>query len=221
MPDTEIAIFPLASVVLFPGIQVPLHVFEPRYREMTADALSSGGEIGMAVVPPEHAHAMGGDPPLHPIGCAGSIAQHQRLPDGRYNMILHGTRRFRLLDEAGRAPGRLYRWARIEPLEDPYPETAHAAVAELRPLIVEHVVALVRRTDPERAVQIADDRFHGVDGALFVNSLCQAIPFGIDEKLALLDAPDVASRCELLEGLLSLRVAGLSGAGAAGSSSIH
>jgi len=221
MASDELPIFPLTGVVLFPEAQAPLHIFEPRYRQMTEAALAGGQRIGMAVIDPEHARETSGDPPLHPIGCTGLIRQAQQLPDGRFNIVLEGTHRFRILEEPPRPPERLYRMARVELLEDPFPACDQAPAASLRQRIVDHVAELVRRSDPERARQFSEQIFQGVGDGAFVNSLCQALSFPPDEKLALLDAPDVLSRFELLEGLLSFRVAGLGAGGSRGSQSVH
>ena len=221
METEELPIFPLSGVVLFPEAQAPLHIFEPRYRQMTEAALAGSQRIGMVIIDPEHVHETAGDPPLHPIGCAGSLRQAQELPDGRFNIVLEGTQRFRILEEPPRPPDRLYRVARVELLDDPFPDRDQEPAVRLRDRIVEHVAELVRRSDPERAARFSDEIFRGVGDAAFVNSLCQALSFPPDEKLALLDAPDVLSRFELLEGLLSFRLAGLGAGGTRGSQSVH
>jgi Lon protease-like protein len=169
--DTELPIFPLSNVVLFPGVQAPLHLFEPRYRQMAEHALATSRRIGMVTVPPEHVAGMEADPPVYPVGCAGVIAQSQRLPDGCYDVVLHGTQRFRIIGELPRGGDRLYRVAEVEPLDDPYPSSQRGHVASLRRSIVELVASLVRQSDPERAEQISPELFRGVDDATFVNSL--------------------------------------------------
>jgi Lon protease-like protein len=221
MTSADLPIFPLTGVVLFPEVQAPLHIFEPRYRQMTEAALASSQQIGMVVIAPEHAHEASGDPPLHPIGCAGTIRQAQKLPDGRYNLMLEGTRRFRILHEPAGPADRLYRVAQVELLDDPFTTADRQAAAGLRDQIVAHVAELVRRSDPKRARSFSEKIFEGVGEAAFVNSLCQAMRFPTEEKLALLDAPDVLTRCQLLEGLLSFRVAGLGAGGRQGSASVH
>jgi Lon protease-like protein len=214
-------IFPLTGVVLFPESQAPLHIFEPRYRQMTEAALAGSQRIGMVVIDPEHARDAAGDPPLHPIGCAGVLRQAQQLPDGRYNIVLEGTHRFRILEEPPRPAEQLYRAARVEPIDDPFPDCDRAQAGTLREQIVDHVSELMRRSDPERAQEFSEQIFQGVGHAAFVNSLCQALSFPPEEKLALLDAPGVLPRFELLEGLLSFRVAGMSAAGGSGPQSVH
>ena len=221
MAREELAIFPLTTVVLFPCVQTPLHIFEQRYRQMTAEALAGDRQIGMVVIPEAHAHTTAGDPPVHPIGCAGEIGQAQKLPDGRYNFVLQGTWRFRILSEPAAPAERLYRTAIAERLDDPFPENAREPAAALRRRIVEQVSTLVQRSDPRRARQVSPEIFAGVDDPVFVNSMCQALAFPPQEKLALLEAPSVLSRFELLEGLLSFRVARDGLHTRTGSSSVH
>src|SRR5262245_57325268 len=110
----EIALFPLSSVVLFPRVRTPLHIFEPRYRQMTEHALAGDRHIGMVAVLPEHEAGMAGDPPVYPVGCAGVISDARRLPDGRFHIVLDGVWRFRICDELARPSERLYRTARVE-----------------------------------------------------------------------------------------------------------
>jgi Lon protease-like protein len=217
----EIALFPLSNVVLFPKVQTPLHLFEPRYRQLCEHVLAGSRRIGMVAVPPEHAGEMAGDPPVHAVGCAGAIGQHQRLPDGRYNIVLIGLHRFRILEELPPARNRLYRVARIERLEDPLPAAAEARVVDLRARIVRIVGALVSRSDPARAAAVTPELFGGVDDATFVNSLCSAFAFPAPERQALLEAPDIPARYERLEGLLSFRLAEIDARGAARSSRVH
>ncbi|HEV8395427.1 MAG TPA: LON peptidase substrate-binding domain-containing protein, partial [Vicinamibacterales bacterium] len=99
MLPTTIPIFPLPNVVLFPNVFLPLHIFEPRYREMVADALASDRMIGMVLLRPGWERDYEGRPPVYPIGCSGVMTHAERLPDGRYNIVLRGVERFRLLEE--------------------------------------------------------------------------------------------------------------------------
>lgn len=216
----RIAIFPLSTVVLFPGVQTPLHLFEPRYRQLAEAVLAGDRRIGMVVVPPEHLAAMADDPPVYPVGCAGSLTRAQRLPDGRFDILLAGSSRFRLLSEVERPPERLYRIAEVELLDDSYPESEREAVRALRERIVEQVRALVERADPERGDPLSEQLFEGVDDVAFVNSLCNALAFSAPEKQGLLEAGSVPQRFERLDGLLAFRLAGLGGA-AARSETLH
>ena len=83
----EIPIFPLSNVVLFPQIHCPLHIFEPRYRQMTQAALDGDRRIGMVAVRPDAVSEIRGDPPVFHVGCVGTIVEHQQLDDGRFNLL--------------------------------------------------------------------------------------------------------------------------------------
>ena len=218
MSPDELAIFPLSNVVLFPGVQAPLHVFEPRYRQLTEQALAGSRLIGMVAVPPEHAAQLAGDPPVYPIGCAGSIAWSQRLPDGRYNLVLTGSHRFRIAAEAPRTAQRLYRVVEAVRLDDPFPAASRERAAELRRRIIERLRQL---GGPGSGQRISAELFAGVDDAIFANSLCQGLAFEPAEKQGLLEAPDIACRLERLDGLLAFRVAAAGGQAAAGSQRLH
>jgi Lon protease-like protein len=106
----RIPLFPLPGVVLLPGTLLPLHIFEPRYRAMVADALSGDRTIGMAMMKPGWERA-GRNPAIYPVGGAGRIVDSEELPDGRYDIVLQGEFRYRVLEESAPAP---YRVARVE-----------------------------------------------------------------------------------------------------------
>src|SRR6187401_894355 len=108
-----LTLFPLPNAVLFPNVFLPLHVFEPRYREMVADAVASDRLIGMALLRPGWERDYEGRPPVYPIGCSGVITHVERLPDGRYNIVLRGLERFRIVSEDDE---KTYRRATIDPL---------------------------------------------------------------------------------------------------------
>ena len=92
-------LFPLPNVVLFPNVFLPLHIFEPRYREMVADAITGDRMIGMVLLRPGWEQDYDGRPPVYPIGCSGLITHVEQLADGRYNIVLRGFERFRILAE--------------------------------------------------------------------------------------------------------------------------
>lgn len=199
----RLPLFPLPDVVLFPRVKTPLHLFEPRYRQLARDVLAGERRIGMAVVHPDHLDEIAGDPPLVRVGCCGVVTESQRLPDGRYNIVLLGEHRFRILDEDERDEERLYRVARIERLEDPYPPETRDRVARLRANITENTSVLIRRTQPERAAVLDPELFAGVDDATLVNSLALALPLPPEEKLRLLEAESIPERYARLAGALS------------------
>jgi uncharacterized protein len=204
--ETELLpIFPLSNVVLFPRVKTPLHLFEPRYRQLARDVLQGERRIGMVVVRPEHVNEMPGDPPIYPIGCSGLITESQRLPDGRYNLVLLGEHRVRVVAEEPRTESRLYRVARIVRLRDPYPDAERARVARLRAAIVADVGVLVRHAQPDRARAFDPEVFAGVDDETFVNVVANAFAFPPEEKQALIDAEDVPARYARLASALSFQ----------------
>ena len=206
MSETErLPIFPLSNVVLFPRVKTPLHLFEPRYRQLARDVLEGERRIGMVVVRPEHVDEMPGDPPIYPIGCAGVITESQRLPDGRYNLVLLGEHRVRIVAEEPRSESRLYRVAQVVRLPESYPEAERARVARLRAAIVADVGLLVRHAQPERSHAFDPELFAGVDDETFVNAVANAFAFPAEEKQALLEAENVPERYARLASALSFQ----------------
>lgn len=110
-------LFPLDQVTLLPQQVLPLHIFEPRYRQMVSDALDGAGQIAMAVFQGKRwKQEYHGRPPVRPAACIGHIAQHEKLPDGRYNLVLRGVCRARVISEVPASEDRLYREAMLEPI---------------------------------------------------------------------------------------------------------
>ncbi|MEQ8769554.1 MAG: LON peptidase substrate-binding domain-containing protein [Phycisphaerales bacterium] len=125
-----IPLFPLDSVVLLPQQVMPLHIFEPRYRQMVDEALDGAGQIAMAVFAGERwKQEYHGNPPVRPAVCVGQIVQHERMPDGRYNILLQGVCRAKIVSEDLPEETRPYRQAILEPLgsnDAVAPETGYA-----------------------------------------------------------------------------------------------
>jgi hypothetical protein len=120
----KVPLFPLPDVVLFPGTLLPLHIFEPRYRQMTRDALEGERLIAMALLKPGWEADYHGNPPVHEVVGIGRIVEEKALPDGRFLLLLEGVARARLLDIVRDRP---YRVARVLLLEDRIPEGADRA----------------------------------------------------------------------------------------------
>src|ERR1043166_7685398 len=92
-------LFPLPDLVLFPHVVQPLHVFEPRYRQLLADALADDRLLALALLRPGWEEDYDKQPPIYDVVCLGRVFQEERLPDGRYNLMLHGLSRARVLQE--------------------------------------------------------------------------------------------------------------------------
>lgn len=130
-------LFPLPSVALMPHAVLPLHIFEPRYRRLVADALDGPGQIAMAMYAAPGGRCGGEDedaassPRLREAVCVGQVVQHHKLPDGRYMIAVHGVCRARITTELPREDDVPYRVAMLEPvgLDDDEPEDSGRAEA--------------------------------------------------------------------------------------------
>jgi hypothetical protein len=202
-------LFPLSNVVLFPGVRAPLHVFEPRYRQMTRDALATERRIGMIAVRPEHAAETDGDPPLFAVGCLGTIVESEPLPDGRFNMVLLGGQRFRIQRETPREGERLYRVAEVELLEDDAEIADAARLHALRQRAIELFQQILVSTAPDRASELSPSAFEGIEDRALVNTLSQMLDLPVLEKQGLLEASGLIERCERLCSVLEFRAAEL------------
>ena len=191
-------IFPLPNVVLFPNVFLPLHIFEPRYREMIADALASDRLVGMALLQPKWEHHYEGRPPIYPIGCSGVITHVERLDDGRYNIVLRGLQRFRVLREDH---ARRYRRAEVEGLmEAPLRPTDRDAIRTQRSKLEALLAPSVERAgaDPRTAAALGDEDL--------VNALAQYLDLDVLEKQALLEHNSLRRRAESLVELLEMKI---------------
>jgi len=216
-----VPIFPLGNVALFPGVSVPLHIFEPRYRQMMEAALDGDRVIGMVTVRPDAASQLSGDPPVFPIGCAGTIEEHEQLPDGRYNLLLHGTQRFRIAEEHDPTEERLFRLARVHLLDEAeIDEAAAPRVASQRARVAEILEALIAHGDGAEQAQ-ALQQLSSLTDAEFANALCQALGLPVEERQALLEASGAAARLDSLEGMLSFHLARARAPASPGSDRVH
>jgi Lon protease-like protein len=191
-------LFPLPTVVLFPNVFLPLHIFEARYRDMVGDALAGDRMIGMTLLQPGWEHEYEGNPPVYPIGCSGVITHFERLGDGRYNIVLRGLERFRILTEDR---SKSYRRAIVEPLGESEPTADdRTAVRHQRAKLEALLAPAVERAgaDPGTASAMAD-------GDL-VNALAQYLDLEPIEKQALLERNCLRSRAESLVELIEMKM---------------
>ena len=195
MLPCELPIFPLPNVVLFPAALLPLHIFEPRYRAMVADALDGDRQIGMVMLRPGWEHHYEGTPAIYPIGCAGFITHAERLPDGRYNIMLRGTEKFRVLNERPAREGtERYRIALVESVADARP--AGAALGEAR-VRLERLIVSTLHVDADAVPKDVSD-------ADLVHAIAQHLePL---EQQALLQCAGPLERCKALVELLEMRL---------------
>jgi Lon protease-like protein len=196
----RIPIFPLAGAILFPRAQIPLHIFEPRYREMVQDAIEGAGQIGMI----QPLNFDDDNPPLYGTGCVGDLVGVEELDDGRYNIVLLGTNRFRLIRET--EVDAAYRCAEvdIEAFDDSEPPP----------------LPLLQRAEVERDAQRLGDALGlavdwaavgRLDDEMLVNAIAQVAPFDTGAKQALLEQPTLADRADLLVQLMQFHRAAVNG----------
>lgn len=119
-PFSAVPLFPLPNVVLFPRAVLPLHIFEERYKAMTADALRGDRQVAMGLLRPGWERDYHHKPCIEPVVCIGTILTHEKLPDGKYNFLLQGHTRARVVRELGdgAAGGKPYRLATLEPIAE-------------------------------------------------------------------------------------------------------
>jgi hypothetical protein len=196
----RVPLFPLPGAILFPRAQLPLHIFEPRYREMVRDAVEGAGRIAMI-----QPHRIDDDnrAPLYDVGCVGELVGLEELEDGRFNIVLLGSNRFRLVRED--EPDS-YRCAEvdIEAFDDEEPPP----------------LSLGQRAEVEReARRLGDAMGLAVDWAavgrlddeMLVNAIAQVAPFDVGAKQALLEQPMLDGRADLLVQLMQFHRAAVTG----------
>ncbi len=191
-------LFPLPGVVMFPQVVLPLQIFEPRYRQMTEDALADDQLVTIVQLrsPLSATTESLGTPPIENVGCLGRILQHERLPDGRFKLLLLGLKRVRLTREV--PSDRLYRQADVEFLEDVAPNVTDG------PRRTE-LITLFRRAF-ERGNELDTDLDAILEKGLPLGSLtdiiAHALGLGAEVKQWLLAEPRVENRAEVVLGLL-------------------
>ncbi|MFN3970336.1 MAG: LON peptidase substrate-binding domain-containing protein [Gemmobacter sp.] len=209
LPDT-IAVFPLPGALLLPRARLPLHIFEPRYLQMLDDCLKTPhrliGMIQPREMPNGHEEKAGGEKRLHAIGCAGRLTGFSETEDGRYMISLSGVSRFRVKEEvAGFTPYRrcMVDWA-------PFGRDLGGAEEDKgfdRPgfldLLGRFFTAMELSTDWSSLKE--------ADTELLINSLSMLLPFGPEDKQALLEAPSLSTRRETMVTLIEFALRGDAG----------
>jgi Lon protease-like protein len=189
--DGKTRLFPLPGFVMFPYVLKPLHIFEPRYRQMTEDALASDHLISIVLLKPHTPEEYLGNPPIHDTACLCRIINSQRLEDGRFNIVVRGLCRLRIESEI--PSEKLYRLAHGWPM----PDGPSPPVTDLRQTLLEYVRRWLPAGGP--AIQQLETLFQQnlAFGAL-IDILAFALPLDPEVKQALLDEPDVPSRARKL-----------------------
>ncbi len=189
-----IPLFPLPNVVLFPGVPLPLHIFEPRYRVMVEDVSQSHEIVGMVLLRGDTP----GSPTTFQVGCAGRLVNREPLPDGRSNILLHGLREFRIEHEVG---GKPYRQAAVTWLR----REGHGLRADLRHALVDTLRTYLQRDPDSPAHRVLQEGTLSDD--ILVNFFSYALDVPPLEKQALLEEPSLEGRAERLCAVVDFRAA--------------
>jgi uncharacterized protein len=198
-----VPIFPLPNVVLFPKTLLPLHIFEERYRAMVKSVLEGDSTIAIVLLRGEDLPSRPAEkPPVHDIACLGRIETYEKLEDGRYNILVSGTRRVRLLWEVESSP---YRRAEVEPLEDLYPANEELLVRRNRLTALFGRFAELVETSQEQTQHL----FSALDFEALVNTVASTLNFSVRHKQLLLETDDVLERCDTLIPVLQRQIEAL------------
>lgn len=193
MTTTRLSIFPLTGALLFPQMQLPLHIFEPRYRAMVTDSLARDRRIGMIQPRPGFREEPGKPVPLFEIGCVGRIAEVEALDDGKFDIVLEGLSRFRVIRELEVTT--LFRQVEAELIADPEDEVL--AMGERASLELES-----RRFAERQGYAVDWSAVSRLDDEALVNGIAQIVPFDPAAKQALLEANTLSDRVELTVQLM-------------------
>jgi len=193
-------IFPLPNLVFFPQTRMPLHIFEPRYRQMIADAVASDMRFGIVLLRPGWENDYFGAPAVHPCGTLSVIEQALPLDDGRFNILVRGEVRFRIVDEISREP---YRMARVvaRPEQERGTSESYAQRTWLADLSRQYLTYL-----PDQATVPEIDTV-GIEA--LTNALIMSLNIEVEEKQRLLEIDDLVSRAEEVGDELQRRIESL------------
>lgn len=210
MLPATLPLFPLPNVVLFPNVFLPLHIFEPRYRQMVNEALARDRMIGMVLLKPGFETEYERCPAVYGVGCAGSITHVERLPDGRFNIVLQGLEKFRIHREQAPTEAVLYREAHITAIAD-------SLEAAERPALQAHRARLESLLAPLfNAARAASPLPGTMSDEDLVNALAQYLALEPVEKQALLEMPGPVDRARALLELLEMKTLAERGLGGPG-----
>ena len=195
-----IPIFPLPGVLLLPSAKLPLNIFEPRYVTMTRHALKSDWIIGM--IQPRTHRQNDKAPNVYHVGCAGKIVAFAETEDGRILITLEGIARFKIREELPRT--QRYRQAEVDWY--PFKEDAHTSSEQVidRP----RFEGLLRQYFAVRKINAKWEEIEQIPDTQLITSLAMQCPFTFEEKQALLEAPGIKDRAEIVLSLLTMAVTG-------------
>lgn len=198
-PDiAEIPIFPLPNTVLFPRTFLPLHIFEPRYKQMVTDVLGGSRQIGMALLQPGWEDNSQGNPEVFGTGGTGLITEYKNLEEGKYNILLNGCYRFRIMEFTQEVP---YRIARVELLKEIIPSGREAnEIANELALSIDKLNA--EKVFSEVNLNLSDK----LDFTTLVNSICSSLNLSVYDKQQLLEIDNLKTRAKTILAVLQQHI---------------
>lgn len=202
LPEGEflLPLFPLPNLVFFPHTRLPLHVFEPRYRQMISDCLAGEERFGVVLLRPGWEAEYFGAPAVHTYGTLGTIEQAVPLEDGRFNVIVRGEVRFRIVEEVSQTP---YRTARV--IAAPEAARDREQAYAQREWLAELSRQYLRYLPDQTSVPEIDT----VNLDALTNALIMSLNLDVERKQTLLEVSDVTSRAEQIGNELAARIESL------------
>ena len=198
-PDIqELPIFPLPNVVFFPHTVLPLHIFEPRYKQMVADALEGNRQIGMALLQPGWESSQDESPEVFNTGGMGLITQYKHLEEGRYHILLSGRYRYRIMEFIQESP---YRVARVRLLNEVMPSSQ-----EMKESSTELVRGFRELTEVNPQQGLQPDVIEKLDFPTLINSLCSSLNLAVYDQQQLLEMNSLKVRATTLLGILRRQI---------------
>lgn len=197
MPEILLPIFPLPNVVFFPKIILPLHIFEPRYKQMVRDVLQNDRTLGMILLQEGWQTDYFGSPTVHKIGCMGRIETYEKLPEGRFNILLNGLRRFEILRFIQDKP---YRLAAVKVLDElPFVLENHQ-ISRAREDLMEKFLNYLQHV---LGMELNDEKFdRSASLETVVNQVAAVLDIPVKTKQELLETPSMDSRLQQVCNIL-------------------
>ena len=197
-----IPLFPLPSTVFYPNTSLSLHIFEPRYRNMVEEALNGKGEIGIILLKPGWESDYQGTPEIMATGCVGKIERHSKLPEGKYNILLSGLYRFRILNETG---GKVYRQAEVTFLKEINDQDLTTKTSPIKEQLIRVMQLYLKNLPDETKVEQTLDLESCRKLAEFVDKLTHQFDLPPNKMQEFLEQQDVHNRANSLYSLIEFK----------------
>ena len=201
-PGEIISVFPLPTSVFYPNTQLPLHIFEPRYRQMVSDALIGNRKIGMVLLKPGWEANYYESPAIIPVGCVGTIEQHVELPEGKYNISLRGLSRFTIVKEIGGKPYRQAKVLLLKEINDQNLDDENFKQHDLINTCNEFLSLLPEKNKLKDDLKM--ESFKKMSH--LVDEIANQLDLQVEKKQDFLEQQDVTKRAEIIRSELKLKI---------------